>query len=550
MKKNYFILICLFMITLLGGFLRFYKNTTNPPSLNGDEISFGYSAYSVLKTGRDEFGVFMPLVFKSVGDYKNPVPVYLMILPIKIFGLTDFAVRFPNAVAGTLAIPIFFLFLVYILKDKRIALLGSFLMSISSWWIFYSRFAYESLIASIFCLIGIWFYMKLLDNQNQKKYIFLSAFFFILTMYTAFAQRMFVPIFVGVLILFNIRKFKGHYKNLVMFLATCIILALPLAYTMFFKEAGTRLTMVLISNDIEFSRYVLLKYFGSIKDIPLLALFWLKRYLNYLDPNFLFFNGMHMTTLDSFGLGLLYPFEIPWLILGIYSFIKRKIPHKDVFVIWLLTGIVPDSLTNNQQQAGRLLHIAPIVIMIVTLGLIEFVKWILRMKKTYTKIFISGIYFIFITFILIHAFLVFSVHFPRAKGESYDEGLKQVALYVTEHQSQYKEVVFDTRHGISGPSMISNPYLYLLFYSKYDPATYQTEPRTYKSPETSGYQFNKYSFRYINWVVDSNKPDTLFIGSPWSFPSDLQGVKILDTIYIDYQTDKYPVYYIVVPEKP
>jgi len=335
-----------------------------------------------------------------------------------------------------------------------------------------------------------------------------------------------------------------------MFLATCIILALPLAYTMFFKEAGTRLTMVLISNDIEFSRYVLLKYFGSIKDIPLLALFWLKRYLNYLDPNFLFFNGMHMTTLDSFGLGLLYPFEIPWLILGIYSFIKRKIPHKDVFVIWLLTGIVPDSLTNNQQQAGRLLHIAPIVIMIVTLGLIEFVKWILRMKKTYTKIFISGIYFIFITFILIHAFLVFSVHFPRAKGESYDEGLKQVALYVTEHQSQYKEVVFDTRHGISGPSMISNPYLYLLFYSKYDPATYQTEPRTYKSPETSGYQFNKYSFRYINWVVDSNKPDTLFIGSPWSFPSDLQGVKILDTIYIDYQTDKYPVYYIVVPEKP
>jgi 4-amino-4-deoxy-L-arabinose transferase-like glycosyltransferase len=547
MKKNLVIILSLLVITIIGGFLRFYKNTTDPPSLNGDEISFGYSAYSVLKTGKDEFGVFMPLVFKSVGDYKNPVPAYLMILPIKFFGLTDFAVRFPNALAGTLAIPIFFLFLVYILKDKRIALLGSFLMSISAWWIFYSRFAYESLIASIFVLLGIWFYMKLLDNLNQKKYIFLSAFFFVLTMYTAFAQRMFVPIFVGTLILFNFQKFKNHYKNLILFLVTCVILALPLAYTMFFKEAGTRLTMVLISNDIEFSRYVLLKYFGSVKDLPLLALFWLKRYLNYFDPNFLFFNGMHMTTMDSFGLGILYPFEIPWLILGIYSFIKRKIPHKDVFVIWLLTGIIPDSLTNNQQQGGRLLHISPIVIMIVALGLIEFVKWVVNLKKTYSKIFVSGIYVVFITLILIHAFLVFSVHFPWAKGENYDEGLKQVALYVTEHQSQYKEVVFDTRHGIYGPTLISNPYLYLLFYSKYDPATYQTEKRIYGTPDNPYYHYNKYTFTYINWPVDSKRKDTLFVASPWSFPSDLQGVKILDTIYL---TNGNIAYYIAVPEKP
>jgi len=364
-------------------------------------------------------------------------------------------------------------------------------------------------------------------------------------MYTAFAQRMFVPFFVGASILFTFKKFKGNYKNLVTFLVTCTILGLPLAYTIFFKEAGTRLTMVLISNDIEFSRYVLLKYFGSIKDLPLLALFWVKRYLNYLDPNFLFFNGMHMTTLDSFGLGLLYPFEIPWLVLGVYSFIKRKIPHKDIFVIWLLTGIIPDSMTNNQQQGGRLLHIAPIVIMIVTLGLIEFVKWIWKMKKVYIKILVSGVYTVFIILILIHAFLVFSVHFPRAKGENYDEGLKQASLYVVQHQDQYKEIIFDTRHGVDGPTMISNPYLYLLFYSKYDPTTYQTEPRIYESADTTGYHFDKYSFRYINWNVDSKVPGRLFVASPWSFPSDLQGVDILDTIYL---TNGHIAYYIAIPK--
>jgi hypothetical protein len=304
--------------------------------------------------------------------------------------------------------------------------------------------------------------------------------------------------------------------------------------------------MVLISNDIEFSRYVLLKNFGSVKDLALLALFWAKRYLNYLDPNFLFFNGMHMTTLDSFGLGLMYPFEIPWLILGIFSFIKKKIPHKDVFVIWLLTGIIPDSLTNNQQQAGRLLHISFIVILVVALGLIEFVKWILKIKDNLTKILVAGAYIVFIILILIHAFLTFSVHFPRAKGESYDEGLKQVSLYVTQHQSQYKEIMFDTRHGVDGPSMISNPYLYLLFYSKYDPKTYQTETRIYGSAANPYYHFDKYTFTYINWPVDSLKPDTLFVASPWSFPSDLHGVKILDTIYL---TNGHIAYYIAVPAK-
>ena len=122
MKKSIITtILVVFLITFFGGFLRFYKITQNPPSLNGDELSFGYAAYSILKTGKDEYGVRLPLVFKSVGDYKNPVLGYLLILPVKIFGLTDFAVRFPNALVGTFSIPIFFLFLLDIFKKKKIA---------------------------------------------------------------------------------------------------------------------------------------------------------------------------------------------------------------------------------------------------------------------------------------------------------------------------------------------------------------------------------------------------------------------------------------------
>src|SRR5690349_16082688 len=102
MKKKTTILILLLLITFLGGFLRLYKNTINPPGLNGDEISMAYDAYSILKTGKDQYGKFLPLTFRSVDDYKNPVPVYLMVLPIKIFGLNDFSVRLQNVFFGTI----------------------------------------------------------------------------------------------------------------------------------------------------------------------------------------------------------------------------------------------------------------------------------------------------------------------------------------------------------------------------------------------------------------------------------------------------------------
>lgn len=533
-SNKYTILILLIVISSLGGFLRFYKNTQNPPSLNGDEISMAYDAYSLIKTGKDQYGKFMPITFQSVGDYKNPIPIYMMTIPIRLFGLTDFGVRFQNAFFGTLMIPLFFIFLLKILKDKVTAVLGSFFLSISSWHIFYSRIEYETLIASVFILLGIWSFMRMFEGG--RKLAIISAFFLVLTMYTAPAPRLFVPVFIVVSLFFNIHKFKTHKNKIIIFVSTCVILGLPLLYATLFQGAGTRLTMVLISNDIEFQRYILLKYFRSINDLPLLIFFWIKRYLNYLQPDFLFINGLNMTMSGSFGLGVLYLFEIPFLVFGILEFIKRKIPYKSIFVIWLLTGIVPDSITNNQLHAGRLLHIAPVIVLIITLGAIKFFKWFFKVNKIYIRILSIGIFISIIILVLAHAFLVFAVHSPRAKGESFDEGLREAVLYVRDHKDNFAQIVFDPRRGIEGPYLVSNPYLYVLFYTKYDPQEYQTESKIF-SKGRYFLQFNKYTFREIDWRLDKNKKNTLFIGSPWSLPEkDLKTDEILQKIYLSNGT--------------
>ena len=47
--------VILFLILAAALFLRIYKVGSNPPGLTPDEAALGYNAYSILKTGRDEY---------------------------------------------------------------------------------------------------------------------------------------------------------------------------------------------------------------------------------------------------------------------------------------------------------------------------------------------------------------------------------------------------------------------------------------------------------------------------------------------------------------
>ena len=107
MKKSSLI----YLIITLGLFLRVVYLNINPPGLTVDEVSIGYNAYSILKTGRDEYGTFLPFDFKSLGDYKPPLYIYLTAFSEAVFGLNEFAVRFPAALLGTISIIFIYYFL-------------------------------------------------------------------------------------------------------------------------------------------------------------------------------------------------------------------------------------------------------------------------------------------------------------------------------------------------------------------------------------------------------------------------------------------------------
>src|SRR3990170_9165000 len=207
MKRQYLILI---LIILLAAFLRFWQLGENPPSLTWDEAAWGYNAYSLGIDGRDEFGRFLPLNYlESFGDFKPPMYAYLDVIPVKLFGLNEFATRFPSAFFGVLTVLITYFLTKRIFnvsskleignwKLEILPLLAAGLLAISPWHILLSRAAFEANVATFFIVLGIYLFM---ESKDRKWLLPLSVISFIISMYTFNTARILAPLLLLVLLI-------------------------------------------------------------------------------------------------------------------------------------------------------------------------------------------------------------------------------------------------------------------------------------------------------------------------------------------------------------
>lgn len=159
-------LIVLLIIIMFAGFLRVFQLTTYPEGFHQDEAAFGYNAYSILKTGRDEYGKFIPLILKSFGDNKLALFSYWIIPFIIVFGLTEFAVRFATVFAGILTIILTFLLVKKYTGSSKLSLLTAFILGISPWHIVFSRSASEVMLGLLFFFSHYIYFIFILRKIN------------------------------------------------------------------------------------------------------------------------------------------------------------------------------------------------------------------------------------------------------------------------------------------------------------------------------------------------------------------------------------------------
>lgn len=139
----------------LGFALRLVCLASLPCGLNQDEASAGYDAWALLNYGVDRCGNAWPVLLEAWGSGQNALMSWLAMPFIAALGLTETAVRLPNALAGCFTLAVFWR-LARRTRGGRFGLLALALLAINPWHIMASRWALESNLLPAALMAGLW----------------------------------------------------------------------------------------------------------------------------------------------------------------------------------------------------------------------------------------------------------------------------------------------------------------------------------------------------------------------------------------------------------
>lgn len=522
--------LILVSIFILAFILRFWQLGANPPSLDWDEASLGYNAYSILRTGKDEYGNILPLSIRSFGDYKPPLYTYLTTIPVAMFGLNEFSTRFVSSFFGFLTVVSVY-FLIKELFPKRsylFSVLCSLFFALSPWHIQFSRIAFEANLALFFSISGIWLFLL---GLRKQIYFFPSFLSFALSVYSYHSPRLVVPLLVIGLIFFYRDKLKTVWKGLLVGLVLFTLLAIPLVLELK-STTGARFGSVTVLNAQERlgSSIQKIDYDEENQDIigrlthnrrVVFAREILGGYLDHFNIDFLFLKGDSPGRHHAAGMGMLYLWDLPFVLMGIYFLLKQR--NRSVMFIfwWFLAAPVASSLTAGTPHAVRSLMYLPTYQIFITLGFLMFLKSMREnsKKKRFTVIFISSLFFLNF-FYYLH---MYYIHTPKEYSQWWQYGYKQAVNEISKYENNFNRIIVTYGY--------DQPYIYLLFYKLIDPVWYQ-QNWGWGEIMRDERSFGKYEFKKIDWQRDSKLQSTLLVGTPKEIPVGAEGllteIKFLD----------------------
>src|SRR4030043_2084649 len=121
----------LFVILLIACLLRVYLLDKFPAGMQVDEALIVYNAYTLSQQVVDTFGNYLPVHLFGYGWGENAFLSYLLIIPIKIFGLSHWQFFRLIPIIFNLGLIVFLYLLVKELFNQKTVFLAAFLLAIS-----------------------------------------------------------------------------------------------------------------------------------------------------------------------------------------------------------------------------------------------------------------------------------------------------------------------------------------------------------------------------------------------------------------------------------
>lgn len=471
MKKirRYYHLIILTFIITIGFILRIYQVDSAPNGMLVDEPSIGYNAYSILKTGKDEFGNTFPMDFKAFGDHKLPAFIYATVPFISIFGLEIFSVRLTSVVIGTIIIHLIYLLLRKLSFNKDHSLIGAAITAVSPWTLMLSRFARESNLGLLFFILLLIVVAEYLHKKSKINIILISLFM-AMTWYSYLPYRISTLILISVLGFYLLLQRKIRGSHILLFFFSFLLFISPLISVLTSSANTARFRQSSIISDSHLPVVIdeyrtfcvdtfpkLLCYLNANKLTSYIISFT-NNFADIYSVKYLFLQGEAERFISSENFGQFPFFLLPLYLIGVYTIFAHFKKNNPVNLL-LLSGAVSTTIPvalGGLPQLIRLSGLFPIILVVILIG------W--QKINHSNKIYLNSLLAIcLIGFGFVYMFNYIGIHIPKYESHrSYKKELmKTLGSYNTSTPIYFTPLEFQ------------EPIIYYAFHNKIDPTYYQ-----------------------------------------------------------------------------
>lgn len=448
--------------------LRLNKLSILPVGFHVDEVKIGWNAYSLLKTGHDDWGHAFPVHYNTFGDFRPAGFIYAAVPSIAIFGLTEFAVRFPPAIFGSISVLVLFYLAKAITHKTNISLLSSFLMGISPWNIAMSRSSSEAVISLTLTMIGLTFFIVSIKNHKTYQLI-LSGIFLSFSYFFYHTFRLLTPPVIAVIWMVelwpkNIKKILNpHFMILILLsLLTLGFILNPNARGRFsqvsiFNDQGVQYELQKLPFE-EGNNHVLTARIFHNK-LVIYSIRYLTEYFRYFSSDYLVGSwGAKPLRYVTVNTGPLLYLEFIVVIFGLVALVKTKTSPL-LFLFLVLAPAIAALTTEDTPNLSRSLFMNPLLCIIGGFGS----TYLFKIMPGYKKIIIFLLFLNFVYF-----WHMYSVHNSGREviTMNRNSGVKELINQVFDFQKKYSAVYLT--------NIPDSLYPWYAFYSRTDPEKFNS----------------------------------------------------------------------------
>jgi 4-amino-4-deoxy-L-arabinose transferase-like glycosyltransferase len=498
------------IITLFAFVIRIAWIDFVPASLNWDEVSHGWNAYSILKTSKDEWGETFPFIFRAFGDYKLPLYIYLVAVTQSIFGLGTFAVRLPSILAGTGSVIFTYLLSREIFKEEKksiIPILSSLLVAIEPWSLFISRGAFEANVAVFLIIAGFYFFLK---GIEKNKHLVVAGFLLGLSIWTYNSARVFIPVmlFFSIVIFWKeiFTNFKKNRLTLLLAISIFFVFFVPMIWQMTLSSGQARYEKVAI---IDAGAVSLIESKRVNSKLPAIlsklrynrpvyfAEEFASNWFSHFSVSYLFTKGGSQYQFSVPGKGILFPIDLLAFYAGLLLVISKTVQSKKYrfLLLWILTAPIAASITREAPHVLRSSVILPLPMIVIAMFWDEAINRIKINKKAVKIGFFKSIYLLILLIMFLRYENIYFTSYRKEYSWSWQYGYREVVNMVRDRYNNYDAIIISKKYG--------EPHVFFLYFWPWNPQEFRDDKNLVRFFQSEWYWVDKYDkFYFVNdWLM-------------------------------------------------